>query len=231
MLRHKTLTLAAVMVCLAIMPLYSTNVLAQGIPEVIQRLNNIQQTLNDQIIPKLDQCTQCPECPECTVGVPKTGQTIPYGPRDDGALQKGVPWPQPRFTDNDNGTVTDNLTGLIWLKDASCFGEQTWAEALSACNTLASPACGLADGSVAGDWRLPNLKELQSLLDFGQEGPALPPGHPFVGGIWIAGDHYWSSTTYLPHNDQAWYVEMYNGVTDAYGKTNIDLILPVRDAQ
>ena len=112
MLRDKTLTLAAVMVCLAIMPLYSTNVLAQGIPEVIQRLNNIQQTLNDQIIPKLDQCTQCPECPECTVGVPKTGQTIPYGPRDDGALQKGVPWPQPRFTDNDNGTVTDNLTGF-----------------------------------------------------------------------------------------------------------------------
>ena len=170
--------------------------------------------------------------------VPQTGQTICYdefniettceGTGQDGDYQMGVTWPDPRFTDRGDGTVKDNLTGLIWLQNANCFGEQTWFNALSVCETLASPACGLTDGSVAGDWRLPNLKELQSLLDFGQEGPALPPGHPFVGGIWIAGDNYWSSTTYLPHNDQAWYVELYNGVTDAYGKVNIDLIWPVR---
>ncbi len=55
--------------------------------------------------------------------VPKTGQTTPYGAGDDGALQKGVAWPTPRFTDSENGTVTDNLTGLIWLKNANAFGE------------------------------------------------------------------------------------------------------------
>ena len=171
--------------------------------------------------------------------VPQTGQTICSDANNnpmecdgttgqDGDYQAGVPWPDPRFTDRGDGTVKDNLTGLIWLRNANCFGEETWFNALSVCETLASPTCGLTDGSVEGDWRLPNLKELQSLLDFGQEGPALPPGHPFVGGIWTAGDNYWSSTTYLPHNDQAWYVELYNGVTDAYGKVNIDLIWPVR---
>ena len=51
--------------------------------------------------------------------VPQTGQTDYYAAGDDGALQKGVPWPTPRFTDNGNGTVTDNLTHLIWLKNAN----------------------------------------------------------------------------------------------------------------
>ena len=55
-------------------------------------------------------------------GVPKTGQTTSFDAnnpkRDDGALQRGVPSPNPRFTDNSNGTIMDNLTGLIWLKNA-----------------------------------------------------------------------------------------------------------------
>ena len=54
--------------------------------------------------------------------VPKTGQTTPYVAGDDGTLQKGVAWPAPRFTDNSNGTVTDKLTGLIWMKDAGVLG-------------------------------------------------------------------------------------------------------------
>ena len=63
--------------------------------------------------------------------VPKTGQTTSYGTREDGALQKGVAWPTPRFTDNNNGTVTDKLTGLIWMKNADYFGLRTWVQALS----------------------------------------------------------------------------------------------------
>ena len=54
--------------------------------------------------------------------VHKTGQTTSYATGDDGDLEKGVAWPNPRFTDNSDGTVTDNLTGLIWLKNANCFG-------------------------------------------------------------------------------------------------------------
>ena len=109
-----------------------------------------------------------------SASVPKTGQTTSYGTRDDGALQKGVAWPTPRFTDNQNGTVTDNLTRLIWMKKANAFGTKTWADALTTANGLAAPAAGLTDGSKAGDWRLPNRKELQSLVDFGFYNPALP---------------------------------------------------------
>jgi hypothetical protein len=47
--------------------------------------------------------------------VPKTWQTTSYGTGDDGDLRKGVAWPDPRWTDNGDGTVTDHLTGLIWL--------------------------------------------------------------------------------------------------------------------
>jgi len=54
--------------------------------------------------------------------VPKTGQTTKYSDGDDGDLQKCVAWPDPRFTDNGDGTVTDNLTGLIWLKEANHIG-------------------------------------------------------------------------------------------------------------
>jgi hypothetical protein len=61
--------------------------------------------------------------------VPKTGQTTSYASGDDGALQKGVAWPTPRFTDNSNGTVTDKLTGLIWMKDTQFFGLRNWTQA------------------------------------------------------------------------------------------------------
>ncbi|MBF0552391.1 MAG: hypothetical protein HQK60_17905, partial [Deltaproteobacteria bacterium] len=43
-----------------------------------------------------------------TIALPKTGQTTAYNWTDDGDLQKGVAWPSPRFTDNGNGTITDN---------------------------------------------------------------------------------------------------------------------------
>ena len=91
----------------------------------------------------------CP--PDGSAPVPKTGQTTSYTLGDDGDLEKGVPWPNPRFTDNEDGTVTDNLTGLLWLKNANCFGSTTWSQAVSYCNGLASGSCGLTDDSDAGD--------------------------------------------------------------------------------
>jgi len=64
-----------------------------------------------------------------TIQLPQTGQTGCWdingttvtctGTGQDGDKLAGVPLPVPRFTDNSNGTVTDNLTGLIWLKNAS----------------------------------------------------------------------------------------------------------------
>ena len=116
-----------------------------------------------------------------TAALWKTGVTTSYAAGDDGDIQAGTAWPSPRFTDNGDGTVTDELTGLVWLTIANCFGQTAWADALTNINGLASSACGLTDGSAAGDWRLPNRKELLSLADFSQASPALPAGHPFAG--------------------------------------------------
>jgi hypothetical protein len=160
--------------------------------------------------------------------VPKTGQTTSYATGDDGALQKGVAWPNPRFTDNGNGTVTDNLTGLIWLKNANCFGARNWATALGDANALPSGACGLSDGSVAGDWRLPNVRELQSLIDYGRFSFALPSGHSFTG---VQSNFYWTSTTNAGVTSMAWYVRLVGGGVDFTLKTNTTPVWPVRGGQ
>ena len=71
--------------------------------------------------------------------IEKTGVIISSTPDgdDDGGLQIGVSWPNPRFTDNVDGTVTDNLTGLIWMKDGSCdIGRISWLDAFTAIQDL-----------------------------------------------------------------------------------------------
>jgi hypothetical protein len=145
--------------------------------------------------------------------VEKTGQIESYATGDDGYWKKGVAWPFPRFTDNEDGTVTDNLTKLVWLQDASCFGKKIWAGALIDCNGLADGECGLSDGSVAGDWRLPNVKELLSLIDYGEYNKALPSEHPFTD---VKSNVYWSSTTYAREANFAWSVDMGTGYA-SYG--------------
>ena len=111
----------------------------------------------------------------------KTRQTLcwgadyPYpdipcaGTGEDGEYQAGVTQPTPRFIDNGDGTVTDYVTGLTWLQHPRCLRQLTWAEALDASYNLTDGQCNLSDGSIAGDWRLPNAKELQSLSDFAED--------------------------------------------------------------
>lgn len=168
-------------------------------------------------------------------GVPQTGQTTCWssagsvivcaGTGQDGEVQAGVVPPNPRFTDNGDGTITDNLTGLIWLKDANCFGIQIWAQALTVANTLNSGECGLLDGSVEGDWYLPNRNELTSLLDLENFNPALPTGHPFMNFV---SSFYRSSTTSADTPGGAWVVDFGGGGVDFIGKTGDFFVLPVR---
>ena len=183
--------------------------------------------------------------------VPKTGQTTSEATGDDGGLQIGVAWPNPRFTCNpsgdcstdpfgnlinSDGTVTDNLTGLVWLRNANCWetvggvdkpqpGNVTWETAMAWVAALKHGSCGLTDGSVAGQWRLPNIKELSSLVNAGASAPALPDdGAPFV----FRPSFYWSSTTGLyPH--LAWFVSFSDGWVDFAGKTATSHVWPVRE--
>jgi hypothetical protein len=161
-------------------------------------------------------------------GLPKTGQTKCYsddwpnaeilcdGTGQDGELQKGIAMPSPRFKDNLNGTVTDNLTGLAWLKNADCLGGvKTRTQAFDFANNLHDgfglPAalldCGLSDGSTAGQWRVPNRFEMESLLDLSQTDPTLPPGHPFIN---VQNNYYWTSSynTYYVDLRVGWVVNM-----------------------
>jgi hypothetical protein len=93
---------------------------------------------------------------------------------------------------NGDVTVTDRLTGLTWLKDASCFGTMVWSQAVAEANAFNSGECGIADGSAEGDLRLPNSNEMRSLIDPGQDNPSLPVGHPFAASEWHI---YWSSSS------------------------------------
>ena len=62
--------------------------------------------------------------------LPKTDQAVIYTPADEAYIQEKIEWPAPRFTDNGDGTVTDSLTGLMWLKDGGCL-KKGWNDALN----------------------------------------------------------------------------------------------------
>jgi hypothetical protein len=171
----------------------------------------------------------------------KTGQTLCYntagsatsceGTGQDGDLQKGVAWPAPRFTDHGNGTVTDELTGLIWAKDAnapgpsqcypgtykSWYGTYTYIQCLNQRSYLGF-----------NDWRLPNRKELRSLIDYSQQDPALPPGHPFTN---VQVDYDYRSSTgvaYLTGNAYSWVVSIADGGITTGWNGHAFYVWPVR---
>ena len=124
-------------------------------------------------VPKSGQVS-CWSSVGASVSCANTGQ--------DGEHQAGADWPNPRFTKNGDGTVTDNLTHLVWLEKANCFGTQTWANALVKANglydgSMADPVggdCNLTDNSMEGDWRLSTLREFYSLAYMEVENPAIP---------------------------------------------------------
>lgn len=179
--------------------------------------------------------TQCWNAAGTVIACAGTGQDGQYQAGIDpavaaifGTAYNTPAWTGVRFTDNGDGTVTDNLTALIWLKNANCFGTRLWATALSDANALASGSCGLSDGSIAGAWRLPNANELHSLVDGAQSNPALPAGHPFTG---VQSDNYWTSTTVDYQPSGAVVVGLSNGALVGAFKTGAIYVLPVRGGQ
>ena len=176
--------------------------------------------------------------------VEKTGQTTRYETGDDGDLERGVPWPNPRLTDNQDGTVTDNLTGLVWLTKANCIatdypgfdtegtagdGLVTWSSALefvAGINTADYDCGDTSDGgSNQTDWRLPNVKEMQSLIDFSKSYPALPDSGLFQN---LQFSWYWSSTTHAHNTFFAWVVTFLNGDAHYGDKAGGYYVWPVR---
>ena len=95
------------------------------------------------------------------------------------------------FTDNGDSTVTDTKTRLVWQQSTSGSG-MNWESALSSCEglTLASQS----------DWRLPNIKELGSIVDTSEYNPAIDETY-FPA---TQSSDYWSSTTWSSTNYHTW---------------------------
>ena len=169
-----------------------------------------------------------PLVPEAA-GLPATGLTKCYDdfgdeipcdtpgfPGQDGFYQAGCPV-QGRFVDHGDGTVTDTSTGLMWQKDTAdvsrdgTIGDEdaiSWQAALTYCDSL----------TFAGhdDWRLPNVRELQSIVDYGRFNFAIDPTFRAMSV------YYWSSSTIANFRDYAWTIEFDLGsVSDSSTKITI----------
>ncbi len=149
------------------------------------------------------------------------GEVIPCaGSGQDAEFKTGLPWPEPRF-EIQGEVVKDRLTGLVWSGDGNPAGlPLTWSEALTHVHDLNQT--GYLDGR---DWRLPNSRELTSLLSFADKNPALPAGHPFQN-VFLG--WHWTSTSWAGNPAYAWYVHLEGGRM-FFGKKDMSyLVWPVR---
>lgn len=149
-----------------------------------------------------------------------------------------------RFVDCQNGTMTDNESGLTWLQDASCLNTGlAWPDAMLTTAGLSSGHCGLTDNSGPGDWRLPTKEEWEAMVaDPALEcSPAITndagtdcwvsgePGSSFIG---VGTGFHWSATTVTNNAAFAWFVNLFNGfIGDGEAKTSENIVWPVRGGQ
>ncbi|MCX6761094.1 MAG: DUF1566 domain-containing protein [Candidatus Nealsonbacteria bacterium] len=143
--------------------------------------------------------------------LPDTGATTSYGASPDDADYTSTNSfaCDMSFTDNGDETIIDNCTGLMWdkcsqgLSGSSCTtGTATttfWEEAKVSCENSTS--------SNYSDWRLPNVKELMSIVNHGRYGQSIDPAY-FPATV---SGNYWSATTYKNNTAYAWFVYFFNG--------------------
>ena len=135
-----------------------------------------------------------------------------------------------RFVDNLDGTVTDTATSLRWLKNGNADGSKPWANAMAWCNKLESGTAGLTDGSLLGDWRMPNKAELSGLLA-GKPSSTAPcawlASQGFVDGNFVV-DYYWTADTWNPDTAYAWDVSFLTGTDNWDIKNNNHYVRAVR---
>ncbi|MBI5749112.1 MAG: DUF1566 domain-containing protein [Nitrospinae bacterium] len=148
--------------------------------------------------------------------LPDTGQTTSYtttfGEDHDYTINP------PSYTDNGNGTITDNVTGLIWQKEDDNT-PRTWSDAGTYCDNLTLGG--------QSDWRLPSKKELISIVNYGTYNHAINTTYfPNTNS-----SYYWSSTTVANYSSDAWSVNFSYGYVDGYGKSSSYYVRCIRGGQ
>lgn len=145
---------------------------------------------------------------ENLVRLPATGQTTIYGTkqREDGYYQSGATLRYATSTIDTNVVVVDENTGLEWEQKTSGNKDTTytWENAQIYCEDQIGTS-----GTYAGqsDWRLPNIKELISIVNYKNVSPAIDTTY-FPNTV---SNYYWSSTTYKYTTSVAWYVDFFDG--------------------
>ena len=189
----------------------------------------------------------------CLAGISvvlKTGQTTSYGAGSDGDLQKGA---ARSFTDNGDGTITDNTTGLMWEKKSRDglihdFGNTyTWSgvsyyfdtDIMDGTITSTFLATLNSGSGFAGhtDWRIPNLNELLTLVEYQNQIPAVDsvfntncvPSCTVTTCSCTQPNTYWSSTTHAGPPEYAWSVDFYYGLASFdFKSSNLHVVRAVR---
>jgi hypothetical protein len=185
--------------------------------------------------------------------LPDTGQTTCYGIDGNetscaGTGQDGEYNINPlSYTDNGDGTVTDNNTGLMWQKcsagqtdDATCSGSATasnWYQAYGTPDATYNPephqdVCGSLTLGGHSDWRLPSKKEIMNIVDYGvpYPGPTIEQTY-FPNTVAGGTSLYWTSLTFVGDTSSAWYTTFDYGAVYHASKASSYYVRCVRGEQ
>ena len=185
--------------------------------------------------------------PVCSPPPLQTGQTTAYGTGSDGDLQKGA---SHSFTDNGDGTITDNTTGLMWEKKSDDGSIHDKDDAYTWCGA----SCGttnLMDGTITTtflatlnggggfaahtDWRIPNANELESIRNLNVNPATYSAFNTGCAASCTVttcsctvSTYCWSSTSLQGSPDYGWYVGFYSGTLCPDFKSNNYCVRAVR---
>jgi len=157
------------------------------------------------------------------------GQKTEFDSAEEEDVAEGIELPENRFIDNGDGTITDPKTGLMWTKNADPYGDTLlFHQALDYIEAM-------NEGHYANfsytDWRLPDWRELRSLIDYTKlmkHGHTLPLGHPFNN---VQPLNFNRDPSYMSTSNHSWFVSLYCRLVGHNASSCYGFVWPVRGKQ